>query len=81
VTEAADKHWNQNQVNEIVDIALEVFGPKRLQIGSDYPVLLVNSTLELWVMTFQEALKGLSPIEKEEIYHLNARQFYQLETI
>ena len=81
VTEAADKHWNQNQVNEIVDIALEVFGPKRLLIGSDYPVVLLNSTVERWVTTFQEALKGLSPIEKEEIYYLNARQFYQLETI
>lgn len=81
VTEAADQSWTQQQVNEIVDVALEVFGPERLMIGSDYPVVLVNSTLERWVNTFQEALNGLSNTEKELIYQVNARQFYQLETL
>lgn len=81
VTEAADQSWTQEQVNEIVEVALDVFGPKRLLIGSDYPVVLVNSTLERWVASFQEALKGLNASEKELIYHQNAIEFYQLETL
>lgn len=81
VTEAADQSWTQQQVNEIVEVALDVFGPKRLMIGSDYPVVLVNSTLERWVASFQEALKGLNAPEKELIYHQNAIEFYQLETL
>jgi L-fuconolactonase len=81
VTEAADQSWTQDQVNEIVDVALDVFGPQRLLIGSDYPVVLVNSTLERWVASFQEALKGLNASEKELIYHQNAIEFYQLETL
>jgi len=60
---------------------LDVFGPERLMIGSDYPVVLVNSTLERWVASFQEALKGLSASEKELIYRQNAIEFYQLETL
>ncbi len=81
VTEAADQSWTQQQVNEIVEVALDVFGPERLMIGSDYPVVLVNSTLERWVASFQEALKGLSASEKELIYRQNAIEFYQLETL
>lgn len=81
VTEAADQSWTQDQVNEIVDVALEVFGPQRLLIGCDYPVVLVNSTLERWVDSFQEALNGLNASEKDLIYHQNAIEFYQLETL
>ena len=81
VTEAKDQSWTQQQVNEIVEVALDVFGPDRLMIGSDYPVVLVNSNLERWVNTFHEALNSLSKTEKEHIYQANARQFYQLETL
>ena len=81
VTEAKDQSWTQQQVNEIVEIAMEVFGPERLMIGSDYPVVLVNSNLERWVLSFQEALGGLSETEKDKIYRKNVTQFYQLETL
>jgi L-fuconolactonase len=81
VTEAADQSWTQQQVNEIVEIAMEVFGPERLMIGSDYPVVLVNSSLERWVLSFQEALGGLSETEKDKIYRKNVTKFYQLETL
>jgi L-fuconolactonase len=81
VTEAADQSWTQQQVNEVVEIAMEVFGPERLMIGSDYPVVLVNSSLERWVLSFQEALGGLSETEKDKIYRKNVIKFYQLETL
>jgi L-fuconolactonase len=81
VTEAADQSWTQQEVNEIVEVALAVFGPQRLMIGSDYPVVLVNSRLERWVKSFQEALNGLSETEKEKIYRKNVTEFYQLETL
>ena len=45
------------------------------------PVVLVNSTLERWVTSFQEALIGLNASEKELIYHQNAIEFYQLEIL
>jgi L-fuconolactonase len=81
VTEASNQNWTQEQVNEIVEIALDVFGPDRLMIGSDYPVVLVNSSLERWVQTFQEALKEVSANEKDLIYRKNVTEFYQLETL
>jgi L-fuconolactonase len=81
VTEAANQNWTQEQVNEIVEVALDVFGPDRLMIGSDYPVVLVNSSLERWVQSFQEALKNLSATEKDKIYNKNVTEFYQLEIL
>ena len=81
VTEAENQNWTQDQVNELVEVALEVFGPKRLMIGSDYPVVLLNSTLERWVHTFKEALKGLNANERDLIYRKNVTEFYQLETL
>jgi len=81
VTEAENQNWTQDQVNELVEVALEVFGPKRLMIGSDYPVVLLNSSLERWVHTFKEALKGVSANERDLIYRKNVTEFYQLETL
>jgi len=81
VTEASDQNWTTDQVNEIIDVALAVFGPSRLLIGSDYPVVLLNSTLERWVNTFKNQLGGLSAFEQSKIYKGNAIEFYQLETV
>ena len=81
VTEATDQNWTQDQVNKIIDLALEVFGPTRLMIGSDYPVVLLNSTLERWVNTFKRQLARLSAAEKAKVYQGNAIEFYQLETL
>jgi L-fuconolactonase len=81
VTEATDQQWTNDQVSEIIDVALEVFGPKRLMIGSDYPVVLLNSSLERWVDTLKSKLNSLSKEDQEWIYRKNAIQFYQLETI
>ena len=81
VTEAENQNWTQDQVNELIEVALEVFGPKRLMIGSDYPVVLLNSSLERWVQTFKEALKGLNANERDLIYRKNVTEFYQLETL
>jgi L-fuconolactonase len=81
VTEAANQSWTQNQVNEVIEVALDVFGPQRLLLGSDYPVVLLHSTLERWVDTFQIALSSLSATEKDQIFEKNAIEFYQLETL
>ena len=81
VTEANDQNWTPDQVNEIIEVSLDVFGPSRLLIGSDYPVVLLNSTLERWVSTFKNQLSGLSASEQAKIYEGNAIEFYQLETL
>lgn len=79
VTEADWAHWSKDEIKESIEVALEVFGTKRLMFGSDYPVVLVASPLEKWVEVFKESISELSPSEQEDISLNNCISFYQVE--
>jgi L-fuconolactonase len=78
ITEANWKTWTTDEIKVSIDTALEVFGPKRLMFGSDYPVVLVAGKLEKWLETFESCIGSLSPTEKQLIKEENCRQFYQI---
>jgi L-fuconolactonase len=78
ITEANWKTWTTDEIKVSIDTALEVFGPKRLMFGSDYPVVLVAGKLEKWLETFENCIELLSPTEKQLIKEENCRQFYQI---
>lgn len=79
VTEADWTSWTKNEIKEAIEHALEVFGPKRLVWGSDYPVVLVASDLEKWLGVFQESISNLSETEQSDIKLNNCLAFYQVE--
>ncbi|MHA8071450.1 amidohydrolase family protein [Aquirufa ecclesiirivi] len=79
VTEADWANWTKDEIKETIDVALEVFGPKRLLFGSDYPVVLVASTLEKWLEVFHESIASLSATEQADIKLNNCLAFYQVE--
>ena len=79
ITEADWATWTQNEVKEVVDVALDVFGPDRLMFGSDYPVLLVAGELASWKNTFMDCIEELSPTEKKKITLDNCLKIYQTE--
>ncbi|MHA8049863.1 amidohydrolase family protein [Aquirufa sp. ROCK-SH2] len=78
ITEANWKTWTSDEIKVSIDTALDVFGPKRLMFGSDYPVVLVAGALEKWLETFETCIESLSPTEKILIKEQNCRQFYQI---
>ena len=79
ITEADWATWTQDEVKEVVDVALDVFGPDRLMFGSDYPVLLVAGELAVWKNTFMACIEGLSQTEKKKITLDNCLKIYQTE--
>lgn len=79
VTEADWTHWEEDAVIEVIDTALEVFGPKRLLFGTDYPVVLLAASLDRWLETYAKSIEKLSTHEKEMINRTNCIDFYQLE--
>ncbi len=79
VTEADWSTWTSEQIKEVIEVALEVFGVDRLMFGTDYPVLNVASDLTTWIKVYQEAITGLSQTEQKKINELNCRQFYALD--
>ncbi len=79
VTEANWSTWTSEQMKEVIDIALEVFGTDRLMFGTDYPVLKLASDLTTWIKVYQEALSELSQNEQKKINEKNCQHFYALD--
>ena len=79
VTEAHWENWKEAELLEVIDTALEVFGPKRLMFGSDYPVVLLASELDQWLEVYSQSIEALSNSEKELINQKNCLDFYQIE--
>lgn len=79
ITEAEWFKYNEKDILQIIDIALEVFGPDRLMFGTDYPVVLVADELPNWVNTFNKSMAQLSQNEIKKISTDNCIQFYKIE--
>jgi L-fuconolactonase len=78
VTEANWNAWATGDLRPYVECALEVFGPKRLMFGSDYPVCLLAASYACVLESFQEILAGIGEADRALIFAENARTFYRL---
>ncbi len=79
VTEADWQTWTVDGLQPYVDTVLECFGPKRLMVGSDWPVCTVATTYAGWFEALQLLLRGLSSSEKEQIFGRTATDVYRLD--
>lgn len=77
VTEAA-LQWAEDDLKPYFDALLEIFGPRRLLWGSDWPVALTASSYQRWVDCCEALLSELSFEDKAAIFGGNAVQFYGL---
>ena len=72
--------WRDHGAKDLrpwVDDALDAFGPKRLMIGSDWPVSVLAGGYDAVWGTLVEVLAGYGP-EAEPILGSTARAFYRL---
>lgn len=76
VAEADWNHWTIDDIRPIVETAIEVFGPERLLVGSDWPVcLLAASYVEVHELHVQ-LLEQLSHVENDLVFGGNAAKLY-----
>ncbi len=78
VTEADYQHWTVTDLQPYFDVALEVFGPKRLMFGSDWPVCLVAVEYQRWFEIVSEQIARFSPDEQDRILGGTAMEAYRL---
>ena len=78
VTEADHARWSVNDLRPFVHTALELFGPRRIIWGSDWPVCTLASTHRHWRQATAELLGDLSEDERQQIMAHNARAVYGL---
>lgn len=78
ITEADWKRWRTEELKPYLEIALEIFGPKRLLFGSDWPVCLVAGEYEQVLEAIESFTNQLSTDEKEAILGGTAQEFYSI---
>jgi L-fuconolactonase len=78
VTEADWKTWSDVDLEPFVETALAAFDPRRMMVGSDWPVCLLATTYRGWFDTVGRLIGSLSVVEKERILGGTAIEVYQL---
>ena len=58
---------------------LEIFGPRRVMFGTDWPVCLLRLPHASWTSSVRELVSPLSRDEQVEILSGNARRIYALK--
>ena len=71
--------WSSATVRPYLEHALDVFGPMRCMIGSDWPVLTLAGTMESWFDAVLDAISPLSAHEKNAVLCDTATSFYGIE--
>lgn len=77
-TEANHKSWTPQQLRVYMDVVLDVFGPKRVMFGSDWPVCLLAISYGHWVELVTQEIGKLSTDEQERVWAGTAQEAYQL---
>jgi L-fuconolactonase len=74
-TEAAPG-WRPADLRPYLDVALDVFGPERCMVGSDWPVSTLATSVEAWFDLVLEATAQLARGERDAVLHDTARSIY-----
>lgn len=81
VTEADWVLWTPEALFPYFECALEAFGPSRLMVGTDWPVLTVACGYSQWWTVVENWLKPLSQSERDLIEGGVATRVYKLEAL
>ncbi|MFS0560956.1 amidohydrolase family protein [Terribacillus sp. 179-K 1B1 HS] len=80
VPEKVGASWKTADIYPYVEHILDVFGPKRVMFGSDWPVCLKSASYPDIIQLFEETVVyRLSEAEREDVYGNNACCFYKLD--
>jgi len=79
VTEAEWRAWTPESLRPYLDVVVEAFSPRRLLVGSDWPVCLVASGYRQWFDVLDEYFSGFAESEREAVFGKTAKQVYRLE--
>lgn len=79
VTEADWQGWKRADFTPFLETALEAFGPKRLMVGSDWPVCTLAAEYADVIGIVRDFLAPLAAAEREAIEGGNAARFYALD--
>ena len=75
VTEAGPG-WSIEGLRPYANHLLDVFGPRRLMFGSDWPVVDLDASYAAWWVAARDLMAGLDETERRNVFGANAARFY-----
>ena len=81
VTEANWSKWTETDLQPYFDIVMQAFGPRRLMMGSDWPVCLLASSYSRWMQLVRKWVSTFSIEEQARILGGTAIEAYRLSNI
>ncbi len=78
VTEARWEGWTADDLRPYLETTLELFGPRRLLYGSDWPVCRLAASYAAVLDLVLDFIKTLTATEQRQILWENAHSFYRL---
>lgn len=79
VTEADYINWKPAEFTPYLDVVTNAFGTKRIMFGSDWPVCLVAASYAKMLAIVEEYYKSFSAQDQQNIFGLNAINFYKIK--
>lgn len=74
----ADRHWTAGSIRPWVTRAVDLFGPGRLMIGSNFPVDGLHASYRELIAAYRAAIADLSIGEQHEVLHGTAERVYRI---
>jgi predicted TIM-barrel fold metal-dependent hydrolase len=74
----AGENWTLEDLRPWVEHVVACFGWERVVWGSDWPVCNLTASLERWVEAADALFSGVSPAEREFLFHKNAERIYHV---
>jgi L-fuconolactonase len=79
VTEADRQRWRPADFAPYIETVLDAFGPRRVMIGSDWPVCLLAAEYGDVIAIVSDAIAGLPVEDREAIMGGTAAEFYGID--
>ena len=81
VTEADWQAWKPEDMRPYLDVAFECFGPRRLMIGSDWPVCTVAGSYSRVMDVVKDYIGKYAEEDREAVLGGNAATFWRLKPL
>jgi len=78
VTEARWDAWTPAIIEPYIDVAIDLFGPQRLMIGSDWPVCTLAGAYDRVIAAAVARIESRLPGAIDDVLGRNAARFYHL---
>jgi L-fuconolactonase len=72
------QRWRPEDFTPYIDVALELFGPKRLMLGSNWPVCTIGGVFNAVINAYLDGIRVLSPEHQAEILGGTCVRCYRL---